>query len=702
MLSVIFFSLFPFFSIINDPGELDQAYASGNETYTSNITSFSYEKTMRGQYSTAEYWADEVTQSTYTATADGLQCGIWSTTQTDKYYDLKRGILGFDISSIPDGEIVGVSIFMQANAEQQTASYDPYYAFYKMDNADNTINSGDFDSAYNYAGAGISDRLTNGYYQNSIVADTWYEFSVLSDSLDWATTPDANGMLWVQFASMHDMTNSQPVPWESTKITYWNWKDWNTGNDIRYEVTYIPDVPDLTIRVPANAPVDETITGSEVADNITWGSPRCGYYNEGLFLIISGESGAAIDLELVSGTGTVLDTLEDSIRTNGYYYYYHQITIRYSGFVKLIENNHNLVSTWGYQMPTPDSDQQANTTSAVNTEYPQYDYGFARFVKYEDDVGAIHWKTNVQEGEEPDHSLRIWGNGDNSTAEYLNITLADLNDEYFYATDNNEFMNAWRYIIICPHDETAGWSDWDGIIYDLDVNWTSLTAGFLQAVIFDDVNNVVLADSHSAYWYIPNEQSGFIFNLNKSTYAKTEWMHVFVQVGQTCRARTFLPSLKIEILDDTETVIDTYNNTYEYSVNEYLIQAPVQSGNYEVRFTFYGDPTYEYIHDEPFSVAGTQAIPPSRSILSNIEDWVDNLGMDNTVGWWVLLLLGMVIIFFLVYDSKVMRVALPLVYLGLFIIWGKVDQWLIILLALGAALALYKLFRKSTSGGSEG
>lgn len=674
--------------------DTDPVFASGNATFTANITSNNYQRVMDGQDSVAQYWSQEVTQSTYDETHNGMQCGIWGTSQTDKYFDLKRGIVGFDISAFPEGvDVLGARIYMKSNVEQQNADYNPYYAFYKMYNGDNVINAGDFDEAYNFAGAGVSDRATVGYYQDSIVGNTWYEFTVLESDLEWISEPDANGMVWLQFASMHDMTNAQPVPWKQYGITFWTWKDFNTSDDIRLEIDYVQGTPEREIIYDPNDPFTGNVTGSETTDNITWGSPRAGYADEGVLLQLNGDAGAYLDLDLVDNTGTVLKEQTGQIGDSGQWDFYYKLPDDYYGFVRLFENNSGVVSEWGYQMPEPDADQQSGLVYAVNTDYPQYNFLFSNYVKYENGVGALHWKTNVQAGEEADHSLDIWGNGDNVTQEHFNQTLEWLNDNYWHANADNKYLSAWRYFIFTPNVEGSGFNDYDGMIYDLDVDYSSLSAGFLQAVIYDDVGDSVLADSHSCYWYIPTVQDGFVFNLNKSNYKLGEDISIKLNIGQACRVKTYLPSLTIQMIDDTETVLTSYSGGFEYGLNQYVVEAPTLAGTYEIRFIFSGDPSWSYIHDEYFTVAGQQGTSPTGGIIDNVINWIENQGMDTTIGWWVLLLLGMVILFLLAYESKLLRVALPLVYLGLFIVWGKVDTVLIILLALGAGLTLYRLFK---------
>lgn len=682
--------------------EPDHVYASGNGTFTSNITASAQQVNMVGQSAVAQYWADEVIQSTATTlNAGSVQTGIWMSTQTDKYYGLQRTALGFEISGFSENWTpTAARIYIKTNAKSDNTGVVAYYAFFRMANTNTTVETSDFDEAYNYAGAGLSDRVSSTIKYSDISASGWNTFTILSPDLEWISTPDANGYVWLQLATLHDMTNAQPTPWGSTKIQTVSFDTSATGEDIRLEIDYSGDVPTRTIVYGANDAFTGSATGNETTDNITWGSPRAGYADEGLLLQINGDAGALLDLDLMDSAGTTLRTQSAQIGDSGQWDFYYKLPDDYYGFVRLVENNSGVYSTWGYQMPEPDGDQIGNYVYAVSTEYPQYEYAFNRYLTYENDMFVLHWKTNVQAGEESTHSLKVWGNGDNVTQEHFNQTLEWINDNYWYANASNKYLSAWRYMIMTPNVEGTGFEDYDGLVYDIDVDYGSTTAGFLQAVIVDDTVGTVLADSHSCYWYIPTVQDGIIFNLNRSSYSASEAIAIQVQVGQACRAKTYLPSLLIEMLDESDDVLTSYSGGYNYGLNAYEVEAPATNGNYRIRFTFSGDPSWSYIHDELFSVG--VAAPLTGGLVDNVSNWLSNMGMDNSVGWWVVLIVGMVLLFLVAYDSNILRVVLPLLFMGLMIVWGKIDIVIVILLIMGAGFTAWRLFRKQTGGSDEG
>lgn len=629
----------------------------------------------------------------------------WQTRSTgSSEWLVNHGVYGFDISGLPsDAEVTSIELSFYCQSKVNDAGLSQSWAIYEGDVPDGTV---DQDNARGwYPGA---DRICqNPITYDNITASDWFTFQVVdpeSGSFDYVTE-DSDGWVWFYLLSTNHAQLIEPSPWpgnsKSTRIIIHGWENTEKPELVIY---YIEGTESRIPYKKGNAPVDTTITGDEVADNITWQTPRCAYADEDLVWWVNGDSGATITLELKDSNNNLLDEVEDSVRTDGIYEYSYDPPNDYYGWVRLFETTHNLKSTWGYIMPGPVEDQVGNMVYAVDTSYPQYDYPFNVYLTYEDDPFVLHYKTNIQTGEHEDHDFNIYSNGDSDNETIIfNQAFDWLNDNYFGASENNSFMNHWRYIIFTPNVESSGFEDCDGLIYDLDYEYTTAHAGFLQAKILDTTDNSTLANSHSCYWYIPKESDGVIFDLDRSIYRQAEPINVELRVGMACRIKDNLYQLKVEILDDTESVIEEHIETYNVGTNEFQYEAPVTVGTYELRFTFSSpDISWSYIHDEQFGVSETAQREGPDSIINVILDWIKEWGLNSTIGYWVLLLIGMVALFLLAYRSPVMRVALPLTYLGLFMVWQLIDSYYIILLALGAGLTLYGIFRRRYGGKSGG
>jgi hypothetical protein len=72
--------------------------------------------------------------------------------------------------------------------------------------------------------------------------------------------------------------------------------------------------------------------------------------------------------------------------------------------------------------------------------------------------------------------------------------------------------------------------------------------------------------------------------------------------------------------------------------------------------------------------------------------------MDLGVIYWILLFTGMGLLFYFFRQSKVIRVVMPLGLLGLGVMVGWVDVWVVALIALGAGVVVYIVSRKMMVG----
>jgi len=678
-------------------------FASGDTVTTLYLATESSGGYLKRTYS--DYWSAVINKDDGWAVNidseyDEVMAGFAAGGMENKWHP-RIGVMAFDLSEIPeDIEVVDAYIELYITEVQTGWLADGevgYFAFFA--GAPESAGAGwtqyDGDNAID---AG-SIRLTGFERHDQLEINEYNRFTLLPDYYDYIITPNWNDRIAMYFSSFHMQYDYAPE-WVTDNTRIWVfWNDYNSAHKPRLVLTYIADTPEREIVTEDNAAVDETISGLEVADNITWESPRAGYADEGMYFKCNGESGASILLQLKDEPGNVLDTVTDTIRVDGNYDWVVDVPDSWYGWIRVIELNHGLASDWGYQMPKPDADQLANTAYAINTEHPQYDFPFSRYIKYENDIGVIHWKTNVQVGESANHTLQIWGNGDNTTGVYLDKTLEWLNDNYWHANEDNEFLSAWRYFIFTPNIEGGGYEDYDGMIYDLDVNYSVVVAGFLQALIYNESDNSTLADSHSCYWYLPSEQDGFIFLLDSDLYRTGSNIKVTLQIGEACQAREYLPSLKLSIINESGAEISSKYEGYRYGLNQYIIEAPTTSGNYEVRFTFAGDGTWDYIHDEPFAVTTAPPLTSATDFLDKINIQIENWGMNNPMGHWMIILVIAIVLFVIFIKSPALRVFMPLMAIAGGMIAGWIDAWIIILLALGVGFYLWRTVRGRTADG---
>jgi EamA domain-containing membrane protein RarD len=85
-------------------------------------------------------------------------------------------------------------------------------------------------------------------------------------------------------------------------------------------------------------------------------------------------------------------------------------------------------------------------------------------------------------------------------------------------------------------------------------------------------------------------------------------------------------------------------------------------------------------------------------VTDRIEDTLDDFGLNNSGGYWILMLVLMAGAFYFCRNSGSMRVVMPLVVLGIAMSAGWLDAWVIVLLSLAAAFGVYVIFRRTSSG----
>lgn len=675
--------------------------ASGVSSMSFNATASTWLELWAPSFGAVDYWSTVVNQDTvgneYETIGAGFLC---SASQADKYRNT-RGMTGWDISGLP-GDVEIVSAVVELNLKKNYDTYTGgtvYYGLWGGSPDATTLHANDYNNAYDQSPKqGLTAYKTHASFTDSFAI---YEWDIVDGALEAFTTPDGFGYTWVTLATAHDFIGYEPsfTLGEASKI-----EADSTGVKPKLTIYYTEDTPEREVVYPSNAATDNSTTGLEVADNITWGSLRLGYGDEAIYLKVNGESGAVISLELVDGTGAVLAEVEDSVRVDDNYDFVSDLPDAWYGYLRLREINFNLVSSWGYRMPVPDGNQVGNTVYAITPEHPQYNYNYSQYLKQSNTVMAYHWKTNVQSDELDTHSFELWSNADNVTP-YYSKTLEWLTDNYYYGTSANSFMSGWRYILLTPDVIGSGFDNYDGLIINMDKTYSYATSGFLQGVVLDDSGGTVLADAHSCYWYLPDEAAGLILSMNKNNYQQSEIMKVTVSIGAPGKVTSNLPTLSLQILDSAGNVKGVTGGTVIDGVNEFDLMVPATIGDYELRYTFAGDGSWSYIHDRAFVVSaeggvGGVTVTELTGLGAKIKTTMVSFGLDNPVGHWVVILILSVILFIVFYKSSVMRVVGPLLVIAIAMVMGWVDTWIVILLALGAGFTLWRTFRKSAVGGA--
>lgn len=660
---------------------------------------------------TTNDWSVKVneTQADSLTVTVGGQVGWQSQTTANKWAIIEQTIFGFDVSSLPvDAEISSakVRLWVTSLANNSTVWPTAYFALYRLTTDNVTyVTKGDWDNAYSQG----ADRTSLIYSWDALNEDEWWEVELdaaLTDNWDYLRG-DANDLVWLALCSTNHMLNYAPT-WENYKYIrahFDNGDGYPTSPQL--VITYNSSTPARTMTIGANAATDNTTDGTETTDNITWGSPRCAYGDEGIYLIVAGDSGAPLDLELVNKDNVVLYSKIDSIRVDGYYHWFIDTIASDDAIVRAVENNSGVSSQWGVIQPEP-NDQPSLSMMAVDGDYPQWQRPFSEFVTQKNGLCYIHWKTDIDGAVElGDYSLRLWYLGREASpgAEVFNYTLDNLADNYFKNIPANDVMLHWRYAVFTM-DSGSGFEDYDGLVLDASRPYNSSVSGFYEPLIYSDNTSTEITTCHSGYWYLDSSANGVAITLDNSSYPVGSSPVVTVSAGSASKVRDYLNKVRLYIYEDDYTPVWDSGGSIDSKINQYSTFEIDITGDYIMRVQLWSsDTSFTYIYDIPFTVGvgpgGPTGPGTARNLLDLINSSIDEWGLNNAFGHWVILLGVMILLFVVFIRSDAMRVIMPLAAMAVAIVVGWVDVWVIVLLSLGVGLEIWRATRRKVSGGAE-
>lgn len=668
-------------------------------------------------YSGSEGYKEVVPHTSWYNSCVGSTADLFSTTawsagwiQIDMagHWAVRESIYGFDCSSIAtDAEIKAVIIHIKQKINNM-AGYpfdwtNSYFGWYKTIDTSGILTASDYSNAFTQGNIPLTPYKKASSY--STAAYTWYTYqlhpSFLNQIMGWK---DGNGRVWFTFAPMRKQLNMQPSSYAAAAYEYIT-SDGFTAASIYLEIQYVQDTVVRELSYDANAAEEPLPTGNETASNVTWSSTRCAYADEALRFIVNGESGANVTLQLVDNNGTVLDNKDDSVRIDGRYVWEipaGTMGTDYEGWIRVNEKNFALNSLWGRVEKSPSPTQQNLNVYAVNTEYPQYDNEFDDYVVYKDDLMYVHWKTNISNVEISAYGLELDVAGDRTIGNIFKKSLDYMNTDIYMCSNNNSHLAAWRYAIFSPQIISSGYDSRNGLIINLDKEYTSATSGFLCPMIYKITGDTILTETHSCYFYLYDATQGVSQVIEPGLIAK-------VNIGVPSKVWSNLSSLEIIEMTDTGAVISTIQGSSTSGEQKYTLTPIGTAGNYQLRFIFSDNvncPYYSYIHDVHFTMSKTGDVTETDDeggvSVKGWQSWLKNMlkryGMDNTAGHW-LIIFGLCITLAIVFR-KTPAVATVLVLLVFAGGWALkwLDTWFIALMSIGAGLAIYSFFRKKEKG----
>ena len=683
--------------------------AAGSTTVTFNMASGNWAKMSHTQttglngldYACFNYLS--TTCSSF-VTSGNPQIGWYSDLQTSYDPDVHRtfprdGMFGWNISSIPaDAEILSanITIMVSSKTDNSPLYNDFYWSIYKTNaGADNTLNINDFDNYRQYTD---QYRIVPPQHYNELADVTVHSMEITAD-LDVALETDSGGNVWFQILTENQGLHYSPT-WESDAGIRFDMAASNGGYP-KLTITYVAPPVRGNENLHTNVAVNTTPLGTETADNITLETLRCMYSDETLSFLVNGDSGANVTLELLDQDNQVLETHSDSIRTDGIYSWQLSLSSNYAGIVRVKELNNGLYSDYVSVQPAPSSTEATNKIYAGSTIYPQYTNAFSSYVVYDDDVMYVHYKTNIDPASElGSYYLSCYSNG--RTAIW-NKRMDLLAGQYFGGTiANQQALSHWRYVVFTPAQVTG--DDYGGLIINLNMDDArSIRTGFIEYRIETSVGGTLLAGTHSAYWYLSGADKGISFTI-PANITEDEKLVCNLTVGTECKVENNLSEGNILIADEQLSGF-----TAELGQNTITTKAGFATGTHVISLTLNQAEytTYQYRYDvslivnDSTSTGGTEGIADPNSILSLLKNIFGFFDTSSASSHWIYLIVGMGLLVALFWFSSILRVVMPLLLFGAACVAGWIDRWWVVLLALGAGVFIYGIFKKKTSGGEE-
>lgn len=694
---------------------LKQVSAAGSTTV--NIT---YTVANSKQYTFASFqsWGAQSTAVNCESFSAGNGAG-WTEGPGSSTFAQSEYIMGFDISVIPVGaQITSVNLFTKSHRiDIPTAPSDwkyAYYSMYKTAPMDDVPSVDDWSVSYN---AGRIMITSPKRYDSISTVDTWYTWSVFSgyrsQLKSWASSAN---MVYFTLSSMRRQLNAAPSHWIATGYEMIS----SAGGNPYLQVTYVSSPVNRTVYVGTNAAVNPAPSGLEVANNITWGSPRCGYADETIYYIVNGDSGANITLRCVGADGTLLAGQIESIRTDGIYNWSFTVPSSYSGWVRAYEQNFGLYSNWGYIDRAPSPAMQNLTTYAYSNEYPQYDNPFSYYAVWKDGLMFVYWSTNVALGEMDTYNLGVWVSGNSTYGSMFDSTLNWLNDNY-YSTNYtaNRYLSANRFMIFCPQIISSGYNSGNGLIYNLNQEYDLSTCGFIVPVIRNNTTGEVITTCHSAYYYIQNWINDGVNISADSMVIVNGVIGVYINVGKYSMIPDRLANLTVQLIDNLGFIYNTATGSVIAGQTVAGLTAPNSGGDYQVRCTFSSvtSPYYSLILDVPITITGGTELTTAPvgsgtgggPAGSSVSDWtgrfkalIKKYGLDNEAGHWLIILLLCAAWVWLLRKSPTAMTGMIVLTIGGGLILQWLNPWFYALVILGAGLTIFGLFKKKTKSSDEG
>jgi len=607
-------------------------------------------------------------------------CFSWGCcTDQVKIGSLQRSVFSWDTSAIePDMEVVSGRVKIKFNTAGYTENCK--YAVQLYNHQGGSLYPHEFEDYTAGEWGGILAIRQSGLFDKieaDIAASDYTVFELTEFGLAYINRGGTTQM-WLKFVlDGEDLYGMEVVSGGSTSYDYYK----ETFEPV-LELEYIAEPSDREVEEEEND--DEGGSGNSTT-GVSWLTPRCAFSDEKVGFRIEGDAGTEFVANLVGSDGMIAN-VGDSIRVNGYFYWYPFLNA-YDGWIRCEVEVFDVNSTYGWSKHYVEAGNCRSYAKYLEDE----DVSWVREVKdYQtsdyDEVLEWYWITGLESDELSDVTLTLRQGGARSNDIYED-TLDDIVVDYMECVDSNNYdLIASRYILGAMGGVV---DDLDGLILDFDNPFVSLAKGYYYARIYRPDYGIL--KPVSAWWYC--EANEFIV-AEDDDCRDAEYFNVLIHNDVELNFDDRFKDASLCILGGGYTCEEGIIDEVDYNIQlDYAL--PEADVLLEISTT-----VDEYVHRSLFSTSGDDGgddggggVPPIPDVLpadvAAVIEWLDDL-FDTAGGRW-LIMLGLMLLAALVFYKKHPKVVLIvcLGILGFGIAAGWVDVWVTVLLGIGGGLYLW-------------
>lgn len=602
-----------------------------------------------------------------------------------KSYNQYEMAMGFYVEDgFPEGELKGANLYLWVESKINEPQLTHYYFLVNKSLADGEIDTEDYECTYI---APRPVRVSNVYSYGAFATGGWHKFVLQKDKL----VVDSNDYLWLWLVSDKHYYGITPedctgvLEDKEQNITF------GTRESIHkpyIEITVDAEPEDVEDSGCENDEAVEPITNGTVS-SIGWKTTRTMYSNEPLRVDVAGTPGTPINLKVTSEAGSVIASVTDGIREGGHFCWSTSVPAATEGFIRVIESLQNVKSKWGYC--TAGTPVEVVNHTSVKSGVIDYTKPMSYYQVLKEGKILFHWFVNVDSEYTDNYELKIYKRG---ITEMYSGTLDDVWD-IIDGAEENSAMVMHRFLVVNPY---AANDTYDDLCIGFNQGASLEDYGFYNIVVESKLGTAITS-SDTAGWYLNNANDAAVIKFVKNQ----DKIEATLTCGENTHIINDIPNMAVElVVNDAVVASGSALVTTNKTVTSVTIPAGQTSFIARVRLSA-SNQDYEFIYQKVMTVTGAGGDDDGddesvADLPKKADEIINKWGLGGYPGHWLILIVAMGFTFFIFRKSEILRVVIPLCLMGAAIAFGWIQQWVVILLALGVGVTVFAALRGKLAG----